>query len=768
MRKAGRRRRAWLIRWRLWARRVRLTRSLAVLLTVAAVASGVATMVALTSSPADRVDPRTVILLIYLDVVFVLALVAVIARRLVGLWIERKRGLAGSGLHARVVLLFGLVTATPAILVVIFAALFLNFGVQVWFSDRVSTAIEASRAVAISYLEEHRKAIRADILAMAADLNRESPRLMRNEQLFNWFLTQQADVRSLPEAVVLDSSGNIIARTPFSLSLQMDDIPRSRFDQTVNGQVVILTTPNEDRVRAIVQLDRFVDAYLVVGRLVDPEVIAHIERTEGAVAQFKKVEEQRESFQITFVMIFVVVAILLLLAAIWIGLTFADQLTRPISNLIGAAERVRKGDLSVRVEARAASDEMSVLSRAFNRMTSQLESQRKGLIQANQELDERRRFTEAVLEGVSAGVIGLDSEGHLHLPNRYASEFLGIDPETAIGQPFGTVVPEMAEFFEAALRRPDRQNQAEIRLDRETGTKILHVRMAAERAGDDIVGYVVTFDDITELLSAQRKAAWADIARRIAHEIKNPLTPIQLSAERLRRKYHKEIESDPETFALCTDTIIRHVGDIGRMVDEFSSFARMPQPSLKPEDLGKICRQAVFLERNRYAAIRFDADIPEHPVPLHCDAQLVGRALTNVLKNAAESVKARLGASAGSERGRIGLSIIEETGSEERVVRIQVDDNGLGWPSELRDRLTEPYVTTRAKGTGLGLAIVKKIMEDHDGDLLLMDRVDGGARVVLEFRGQPVGLENVEPGPSEGTSKTDPMTIATDIRLHGA
>jgi two-component system nitrogen regulation sensor histidine kinase NtrY len=431
---------------------------------------------------------------------------------------------------------------------------------------------------------------------------------------------------------------------------------------------------------------------------------------------------------------------LFLAAAIAIGIHFAAQLADPISRLVGAAERVRAGDLSARVPEGEKDDELVSLSRAFNRMTYQIQSQQLELIEANRQLDERRRFTETVLTGVTAGVIGLDRGGRIHLPNRSASALLGIDLDRSIGEDLADVAPEMAHLLEEAALRPTRLAQAQVQIAGDKSTRTLLVRIAAEYDGGAIGGFVVTFDDITELLSAQRKAAWADIARRIAHEIKNPLTPIQLSAERLRRRYLKDIKKDPETFQICTDTIIRHVEDIGRMVDEFSSFARMPAPVLKPEDLTTIVEQAVFLERTAHPKITFELRFAIRPVPLRCDARLVGQTLINLLKNAIESIEARIVESGPSPPGRITVRV-----ESVPAVAVSIEDNGKGLPEHGRERLTEPYVTTRAKGTGLGLAIVKKIMEDHQGELVLSDREGGGARVKLVFASEVYGAGRAAP-----------------------
>ena len=415
----------------------------------------------------------------------------------------------------------------------------------------------------------------------------------------------------------------------------------------------------------------------------------------------------------------------MLLAAVLIGLLMANRIARPISRLILAAERVRGGDLATRVEEGEADDEIARLARSFNRMTSQLGAQRAELMNAYSLIDERRRFTESVLSGVSAGVVGLDSEGRVTLPNRSASTQLGVDLDAAIGLSFARIAPEFAELLEAAAANPDRPRVAEILIGPANARRTLLARIGAETLGGRVAGFVLTFDDITELQSAQRKAAWADVARRIAHEIKNPLTPIQLSAERLKRRYLRQITDDPETFRQCTDTIVRQVEDIGRMVDEFSAFARMPQPVIKPEDANRLMLEALVLQRNAHPDITYE----NHPGPdglkLPCDRRLIGQALTNLLQNAADAIAMR----EGNEAGRIETRILVEGAT----LCFQVSDNGIGLPrEEPRERLTEPYVTHKPKGTGLGLAIVKKIMEDHGGSICLEDRPEGpGTRAVL-------------------------------------
>ncbi|MCK4866943.1 MAG: PAS domain S-box protein, partial [Alphaproteobacteria bacterium] len=394
--------------------------------------------------------------------------------------------------------------------------------------------------------------------------------------------------------------------------------------------------------------------------------------------------------------------------------------------LIGAVEKVREGDLSARVRELPLDDEIGILSRAFNRMTGQLSDQRRELIQTNQKLDERRQFTETVLSGVSAGVIGLDRKGNINLPNLSAARLLGVETADMVGKPLSKIAPEIdALLGEARKRRPE-PIEAQIKITRDGEERTLLVAVAVEELQAKIIGFVITFDDVSALLEAQWKGAWADVARRIAHEIRNPLTPIQLSAERLKRKYLKEIKSDKETFVICTDTIVRQVEDIGRMIEEFSNFARMPAPMLRLENLNELCRQVVFLQRNAHPKVDFIARMPEDSLYATCDGRQMGQVVTNLVQNAAESMDRRDNREDGS---RVILRLLEEDG---RVV-IEVEDNGPGLPAEGRDKLLEPYVTTREKGTGLGLAIVRKILEDHGGNLVLGDAEGGGALIRAEF-----------------------------------
>ena len=711
---------------------LRLLDRLTVVVVVAAVAAGAATYAVFNESPSFGQDADTLYILLNIDLVILLLLGLLVARRIVGVWVRRRRGMAGSRLHVRLVGMFSVVAVVPAIIVAAFSALFLNLGINSWFSDRVGTAVNESISVAQAYLAEHQRTLEADILAMANDLNREAPRLAHDPTFFDQLVDTQATLRNLTEALVFDGSGRPLARSSLTFMLQFETFPIEALNRARLGDVVRLDSDTEDRVRAIVRLDRFVDTYLMVGRLVEPRVIEHLRSAEGAVDEYRELEVRQSQFQITVMLIYAVLSVLLLLVAVWVALLFADSLMRPVGDLIAAADRARAGDLTARVPVGDQRDELSGLSLAFNRMTSQLETQRRDLIDANRQLDQRRRFTETVLGGVSAGVLGVDREGRINLPNKSAMRLLRRDLEALVQRPLDTIMPGMAEMLADAARDPLVAAGRQIRLRLGEEDRTLLVRVAVERLGVEVQGYVVTFDDITELVSAQRKAAWADVARRIAHEIKNPLTPIQLSAERLKRKYLRQISNDPETFTACTDTIVRQVGDIGRMVDEFSAFARMPEAVLSPGDLVEASRQVLDLQASR-RSVDFRLDLPGgEPVDARFDRRLVSQALTNLIQNAVDAIEGRDAAAPGKPALPKGEVVVRLQQGPDGAT-ICVLDNGRGLPPGDHDSLTEPYVTNRPKGTGLGLAIVKKIMDEHGGRLTLANRSGGGASVSLVF-----------------------------------
>ena len=732
-----------------WSRRINMERRIAMIFLVLGAVCGLMTYLVLTDVWQTQNPARAITWLLLSDFIIVFSLGTMIARRFVVLWVERRRGMVGAKLHSRLVLLFGLIALIPAITVSVFSTTFLNYGLDIWFGDKIKSAVESSFNVTQSYLQEHQQRVANDTLSIANEIRDQDWGGFLDLSRLDAFLDRQVDLRDLSEAVVIDRRRQILASGGFTLMMEFDlDLPEDALVRADSGEMVMLHSPSGDRIRALVAIDSTEGIYLYAGRVIDDGVLTAIRNNEGAVSLYRQLEGDRSQWQITVGLIFAVLALLLLMAAIWVAIISATNLVKPILRLVEAAQRLGSGDLATRVKTGKRDDELGELSRTFNTMALRLQTQQVELVATNQQLDDRRRFTELVLSGVSAGVIGLNDKGEIELPNRSASELLGRNVMQHIGERLGDLVPEMGELVAQAQSRPAGTAEGQIILSQGPLTRTLHVRVVSERSEGDHTRLVVTFDDVTELLAAQRKAAWSDIARRIAHEIKNPLTPIQLSAERLKRKYLKEIVNDPETFQVCTDTIVRQVGDIGRLVDEFSSFARMPAPVLRPEDLVELSRQAAFLQQSANASIVYDVDLPAEPIWANCDASQVTRALTNLLQNAADAIEARLemeqaAAGDGQNRltpGRIHLWIRRD-GDQ---VTLAVDDNGRGLPRQGRERLTDPYVTTRVKGTGLGLAIVKKIMEDHGGKLQLLDGEKGGASVRLTF---PAEIVLADPTP---------------------
>jgi len=699
-----------------------LGRLVTLALASAAAALGVGSFVLMSSGAPLALRPNLVTALVVSNLSVLLLLFASLAGRLTRVWVERRRGSAGSRLHVRLVLLFSVVAVIPTILVAVFATAWFSLGIQSWFNDRIRTALDEGLQASQGYLAEHRDTIKTDALIMKADLESAGRAFFgSNPDTFSEVLSSQVFLRGLDEAVVFQpDTREVVAKAGLMADAGPGKISPGAIEAARTGEVPVLSNGTDTEVRALVELNSTPSLMMMIERPVDPHILAHMHLTEDAVAQYQRLDQNRAGLQVTFALIFALVALLVLAAAVSIGLVMANQIARPVGWLMLAAERVRGGDLGVQVPEIASEDELAGLSRAFNRMTNQLSAQRAELMDAYSQIDERRRFTETVLSGVSAGVIGLDAQGRIELPNRAASELLGIDLLGVIGSGLCETVPEMRPLLTECMAASDQPLTGEIKTSNARSRRTLLVRIAPESRAGRASGFVVTFDDITELQTAQRKAAWADVARRIAHEIKNPLTPIQLSAERLKRRFAREITSDPDTFSQLADTIVRHVGDIGRMVDEFSAFARMPQPVIKREDIGRVAREAMILQRNAHPEFEWTTTIPERGPYAPCDRRLLGQALTNLLMNAADAIAMRPQGS--DSPGHIAVSVERDDG----MVRIAITDNGVGLPEADRARLTEPYVTHKPKGTGLGLAIVKKIMEDHGGLVTLDDRPGTG------------------------------------------
>ncbi len=678
-------------------------------------------------SPANGVSPPLVTAVLVANLIPLMALTVLIGRRVAILLANRRKGLAGSRLHVRMVALFASIAAVPTILVVIFASLLFQFGVQFWFSDRVKTVLDGSNQIAQAYVEENRNRVVEDIVAMSSDVNNYVRDYGLGSPLFTKGLEFQVAARNLTEAAVFVRDGRQVrplALAGVNATDLIGRVGRIDFAKAVSGAASVVARGG-DRVEAVVRLGPGDDRYVYVSRKVDPAVLARAARAAQALNEYNALIERSRAMELRFNLILIAVSLLTLAVAVTVALWLANRLVAPIARLAEATERVGGGDFDARVPVRGSPDELGTLARAFNRMTGQLKAQQTALVGANQQLDVRRQFTEAVLTGVSAGVLSIDAHGVVRLANASAAALLETTVSGLAGKSLVTTVPELAALVEQAGRGGDATDQ--VRIARGSETQTLSVRVAA--AGSE-GSHVLTFDDISAQLADQRRAAWADVARRIAHEIKNPLTPIQLAAERLQRKFGRQIVEDADTYSDLTSTIVRQVGDLRRMVDEFSAFARLPKPAFALESIERIARQALVLQEVATPQIAFAVDAPPQP-PVVCDRQQIGRALTNLLKNAAESVVARIDrdTAAGNlaEPGAIAVTV----GGTATEVTVTVSDNGLGLPAEGRDRLTEPYVTTRTRGTGLGLAIVKKIVEDHGGTLSLSDADRGGAVVTF-------------------------------------
>ena len=689
---------------------------------LAAILTGVGVVLA-SSPPANGpIGPasQTMLVILGLNLILIGFLAVLIGWRVFKLTAARATD-PGARLHLRFISLFALAAVVPAVIVALFFGVLVTRGVEGWFSQRVRTVVENSATVARSYVEEQTSYIRDHMFLMAGDLNRAAPALQATPVTFGHFLAYQASYHAFPGVYILDRDGRVLARAETADPPPFLTPPESSFKAADEGDISMRPFESADLIRALYKLKAYPDAYLYVARPVDRGILNHLRDTEASLNEYGESARNRQRIQIAFAMIYLETALLVLVGAIWLGMAAAGSIAAPVARLVKAAGRVSAGDLNARVRTDNDPEEIAVLSRAFNQMTDDLQKQQAALKAAGEDAEARRQFIETVLLGVSAGVLGVDAKGRVSAANRQAGRLLGLT-ERSMGKALAKVAPELAPIAARALATGI---DAEEEVDVARGSETRRLRVRASAAGEDSL--VLTFDDITRLVSAQRNAAWRDVARRIAHEIKNPLTPIQLSAERLRRKYRKEIIGDVETFDRCTDTIIRQVGDIGRMVDEFSAFARMPAPKFAEVDPAEMLRQAVFSQKVANPDIHMDIEEPHEPLLLVCDPRMVGQGLTNIIKNAVEAVMAA-GLPAGEGR------VIARLLTDPEGLAFEIEDNGIGLPAKDRDRLTEPYVTTREKGTGLGLAIVKRVAEDHGGELTLSDARSGrGARVTLHF-----------------------------------
>jgi two-component system, NtrC family, nitrogen regulation sensor histidine kinase NtrY len=702
-------------------------------------------------------DETTTLALIAVNTAFVLFLIGLIGREVHRIAVARRRGKAASKLHVRIVAMFSLIAVLPAILVAVIASITLDIGLDRWFEIRTKTIINSSLSIAEAYVQENARNLQGTTLSMANDLDNARTLYGLDRTGFREFMNQQTAGRALAHAALIRDDGSVIMSTHTRTDFAMPEPPIEAVQQAADGLPVLIEPRTRNIVGAIIKLRQIEDAYLYTIRLVDPEVIKARQIVTANTLEYRGLEANRRTTQLAFALLYLGLTLIIVLSAIWTGIAVADRLVRPIRQLIGAADEVATGNLDVSVPVRPSDGDVASLGDTFNKMLLQLKSQRNEILTAKDLVDERRRFSEAVLAGVTAGVIGVDPYGVVSIVNRSAETMLAISAEASVGQNLSAVLPHVGRVFEIGRKsgRPVYREQVTFYRAGAERTFNVQITIEGEEGGVEEKSYVVTIDDITDLVQAQRSSAWADVARRIAHEIKNPLTPIQLSAERIRRRYGKVITEDREIFDQCTDTIIRQVEDIGRMVDEFSAFARMPKPEMKNIDLRESLREASFLVEVSRPDIAFERDFGSEPLKGTFDSRLLAQAFGNVIKNAAEAIE-----SSGKEIGQSGM-IRVRAARHDGMIRVDVIDNGKGLPRENRQRLLEPYMTTREKGTGLGLAIVKKIIEDHGGRLELHDAPADfhngvGAMVTIILpatTGQPATANGVAPAGDKEAEK---------------
>jgi two-component system nitrogen regulation sensor histidine kinase NtrY len=735
--------------------RLRRRRSVQNAMTLTLVALGpllaVATFLVLGPLDSGRGTQMGLRLIFLADLVYVLLLAALVLGRVVRMVSARRAQSAGSRLHLRLTGAFALMALLPAITVAVFAVITINIGLETWFSSRVQNVVGASLAAAEAYEEDQRAGMAQDSESLASFLNQSRRLLLLNPSLSlrELLADGQAQIqRGLSEAFVIGSDGELQARGEGSYLFDYIRPSAADFSAAEAGAPVLIPDWERNELRALVSLTTFADSYLYISREVDGRLLTLLDETQETARFYQQQETERGRRLFDFALLYLGFALLLILAATFAGLWFAERLSRPVGRLAGAAQMVGAGDLDVQVTEEEGDDEIAMLGRYFNQMTRQLKGQRDTLLDNTRQIERRQRLFDSVLGSVTSGVVGLDTEGKVTFVNRSAERLLGWH-ETHRSDPISVAVPEFGALFERMVSEAREVVQEEIKVSREGMLEHLLVRLSTRRREDgSLEGYVVAFDDVTTLVSAQRMAAWGDVARRIAHEIKNPLTPIQLSAERIQRKFARQLEEgDAQKLTDMTGVIVRQTGDLRRIVDEFSKFARMPEPERKPEDLGDLLRGAVLLQETGQPDVRFVTDLPGSAMPAELDATMIGQALTNLIKNAGEAIESLVekGAPEGfTPEIRVSLAL-----TEEGAARIRIMDNGIGLPED-RARLFEPYVTTRDSGTGLGLPIVKKIIEEHGGTLSLEDaekfapEAHAGAMAVVTLPLSPTAGTGVE------------------------
>ncbi|QDI75707.1 ATP-binding protein [Leisingera aquaemixtae] len=664
---------------------------------------------------------RSLRLILLADLVYILTIAALVMAQIVRLFAARRSKSAGSRLHLRLIGAFGFLALIPTVIVAVFAVLTVNVGLEGWFSQRVRQVIGSSLAAAEAYQAQQKGDLSEDARALARYLDGSRTRsfFINDAELRQVLAQGQLQIqRGLREAYILDSGGQIRARGERSYEFDFERPDSRQLEAAREDGMLLIEDWDNSEFRALVQLNAFVDRFLYISRDVDGELLNLLDDTQETAHLYQQLESERGRVLFEFALLYIGFAVILILAAMWLGMWFAERLSRPVGRLTVAAQRVGAGDLDVQVPVDDGGDEISQLGQYFNQMTRELKGQRSRLLDNTRQIERRRRLFDSVLSSVTSGVVGLDADGRVTFVNRSAERLLDWQ-EDQQSLALAVSVPEFGPLFSELIDTGAEVVQEEIKVTRQGRLENLLVRMSPRRSEEGgLEGYVVAFDDVTDLVSAQRMAAWGDVARRIAHEIKNPLTPIQLSAERIKRKFAPKLgEENSDQLQSMTDVIVRQTNDLRRIVDEFSKFARMPEPERREEDLVKLVRDAVILQQQGQPDVRITAKLPKEQMPSDLDATMIGQALTNLIKNAGEAIESLQ--NKGAPDGLVPQIRVaaEKTGN---FYEIRIADNGIGLPED-RARLFEPYVTTRDAGTGLGLPIVKKIIEEHGGTLTLED-----------------------------------------------
>lgn len=701
------------------------TSKIAIIIAIAAIFSAIATYMAMSQGP-SLISPNSKLVtgLLFADLVLFLTFVILIAKRLFQIYVSKSAQKSGSALQTKILVTFCLLASIPTIIVALFSTVFFNFVIESWFDKRITTALDKSVLVAESYLNEHQDVlkVRAKAMAMELDNNIIYYDLTSNLPMFFEILNTFVELNSLSEAVIFTNNEPLI-RSKYGNTLSFENFPFEIYQQASRGEIVIIKT-QPDKIRAMVALSSLPNTYLVVGKLVDSNVVHHIAESQGAASKYRILKDRLGTLQIKFSLIFIAVSLLILVVAVWLGIAFSGKITKPIRRLLEATEKIKQGIFSFRVKEGKSDDELTSLAKAFNLMTQHIAGQQEKLLDAYNEIEEKHKFSQTVLAGVSAGIIALSEKKEIILINDSALKMLQLKIKDTYGKHIDEIIPSLHSLVVQAGKNPEFLVSGELNIKIDKKLLSIVFRVVAETRKNTVNGFIITFDDMTELVQAQRLAAWSDVARKIAHEVKNPLTPIQLSADRLKTKFIPQVK-DKDAFEKYLYTIIKHTSDIAKIIGEFSNFAKMKPPTLEEFDLVKLLKDLTSSKQYINTKIQYNFQSNRKSLKIYADQTQITQVIINLIKNAEESITSAI-------KHKSSKGVIEVTVEKEKnYVNILIIDNGKGFEQDIINRLTEPYFTTRTKGTGLGLAIVQKIIDDHKGKLDLYN--DAKKRAVVKI-----------------------------------